>query len=217
MRVSRRHLFLLLLLTMPLGVAGCGSWSVWPGAGNTAAPQRVAGLLERGERQWTLHACGRNAARPLQPSAELQRLFEEVGQPGQLSIFVELDVFDRAGAWAVSQIHRVETTGRGCKDTRGAGSQWVGFSLADHWQVDITAQGMQLSTDDTEDGRQLAVISEQLPDGTMGFRGVHDQGLELWLYPTGCIERRTGDYYQRSAILVRDGQRLNGCGYQGAP
>ena len=132
MRSPRRHLPLFLLLTITLGVAGCGSWPVWPGAASTS----------------------------------------------------------------------------------GANNQWVGFSLADGWRVEITAQGMQLSTDDTEDGRQLAVISEQLPDGTMGFRGVHDQGLELWLYPGGCIERSTGDYYHLTSVLVRDGQRLNGCGYQ---
>lgn len=215
MRSPRRHLPLFLLLTIALGVAGCSSWSVWPGAGSTAAPQRVSGLLERGEDHWTLRACGQEHERPLQPTAELERLFDEVGQPGQLSIFTELDVIERGGRWVASQTHRMESTGRGCQNTRGANSQWVGFSLADSWRVDITTQGMQLSTEDTEDGRQLSVISEQLPDGTIGFRGAHDQGLELWLYPTGCIERSTGDYYHLSATLVRDGQRLNGCGYQG--
>lgn len=215
MVVFRRPLTLFLLTAMTLTTAGCAAWSVWPGADSEPA-QRVAGLLDRGDPHWTLHACGQHQERPLQPTAELERLFDEVGQPGQLSIFAELEVVDRDGRWEVSQIHRVESTGRGCRDTSAADSQWVGFSLADHWRVDITTRGMRLSTRDAEDGRQLSAISEQLPDGAIGFRGVHDQGLELWLYPSGCIERSTGDYYHRTAVLVRDGQRLNGCGYQGA-
>lgn len=209
------QLSLFLPLVMALGLSGCASWSMWPG-GDSAPVHRVAGLLERDGQQWSMRPCGTEQDQPLQPSAELERLFEEVGQPGQLSIFAELQVIDREGHWEAGKTHRVESTGRGCLDTSAAGSQWVGFSLADNWRVDITDRGMQLTTDDTEDGRQLAMISEQLPDGAIGFRGVHDQGLELWLYPTGCIERSTGDYYHLKALLVRDGQRLNGCGYQGA-
>ena len=204
----------LFLMMTALGLSGCASWSFWPGAERTPA-QRVAGLVDRGEQQWTIRACGQEHDRQLQPSAELERLFDEVGQPGQLSIFAELEVVEQDGRWVVTRTHRVESTGRGCLDTSAATSQWVGFSLADRWRVDISARGMQLSSDDAEDGRQLSMISEQLPDGTLGFRGVHDQGLELWLYPTGCIERSTGDYYHLKAVLVRDGLRLNGCGYQG--
>lgn len=215
MKVPGRRLLFCLPLAMALGMAGCASWSVWPGGGN-ATVERVAGLLERDGQGWTLYACGQEEGRPLQPTAELERLFDEVGQPGQVSVFAELAVLDRDGRWTINTIQRLESTGRGCLDASAADSQWVGFSLADGWRVDITAQGMRLSTDDTEDGRQLSAISEQLPDGTIGFRGVHDQGLELWLYPTGCVERGTGDYYHLNAVLVRDGQRLKGCGYQGA-
>jgi len=199
---------------MALGLSGCASWSFWRGA-EQATAQRVAGLVDRGEQHWTMRACGQEHDRLLQPSAELERLFEEVGQPGQLSIFAELEVDEQDGRWVVTRTHRVESSGRGCLDTSAAASQWVGFSLADNWRVDISARGMQLTSGDAEDGRQLSMISERLPVGALGFRGVHDQGLELWLYPTGCIERSTGDYYHFNAVLVRDGQRLNGCGYQG--
>lgn len=214
MAVPKGQLLLFSLLVMVLGLTGCASWSVWPG-GKDAPVQRVAGLLERGEQQWTMRACGEQHDRLLQPTAELERLFDEVGQPGQISIFAELEVHEQDGRWIATKTHRMESTGRGCMDTSAAASQWVGFSHAPNWRVDITAQGLQLSTDDGEDGRQISIISEQLPDGARGFRGVHDQGLELWLYPTGCIERSTGDYYHLNAVLVRDGQRLNGCGYQG--
>lgn len=214
MKVPGRPLSLLLPLVMALGMAGCASWSVWPG-GKSATAERLAGLLERDGQSWSMRACGQQQDRPLQPTAELERLFDDVGQPGQLSAFADLEMVERSGRWEVTDIHRLESTGRGCLDTSAADSQWVGFSLTDNWRVDITAQGMRLSTDDAEDGRQLSMISEQLPSGAIGFRGVHDQGLELWLYPTGCIERSTGDYYHLNAVLVRDGQRLNGCGYQG--
>lgn len=215
MKVPGRHLSLFLPLVMALGLAGCASWSAWSG-GESATAERVAGLLERDGQDWSMRACGQEQDRPLQPTPELERLFDDVGQPGQLSIFAELDVLDRNGRWEIKDIHRLESTGRGCLNTSAADSQWVGFSLADEWRVDISAQGMHLSTNDAEDGRRVSMISEQLPDGAIGFRGVHDQGLELWLYPTGCIERSTGDYYHLNAVLVRDGQRLNGCGYQGA-
>lgn len=195
-------------------LSGCASWSFWQG-GREAPAQRVAGLVDRAELHWTIRACGQEHDRLLEPSAELKRLFDEVGQPGQMSIFAELAVTEKDGRWMVDRTHRVESTGRGCMDTSAAHSQWVGFSLADGWRVDVGAGGMLLTSGDAEDVRQLSMISEQLPDGALGFRGVHDQGLELWLYPTGCIERTTGDYYHLSAVLIRDGQRLNGCGYQG--
>lgn len=208
------RLSLILPLLMALGSTGCASWSLWPGAENAPA-QQVAGLLERGEQHWTIRACGEEHDRLVQPTAELERLFEEVGQPGQMSIFAEIEVVEKDGRWVVLKTNRVESTGRGCLDTRAAASQWVGFSHEQDWRVDVSAKGMRLSVDDAEDGRQISVINEQLPDGSMGFRGVHDQGLELWLYPTGCIERSTGDYYHLTSVLVRDGQRLNGCGYRG--
>lgn len=214
MTASKKRFSHFLTLALALSLTGCASWSFWPG-GDDAAAQRVAGLIERAEQGWTLRACGQEHDRPLQPTAELERLFDEVGQPGQLSMFAELEVIERDGRWVVMHAHRVESTGRGCMDTSAADSQWVGFSLADKWRVDVSTQGMQLTADDAEDGRRVAMISEQLPDGALGFRGVHDQGLELWLYPTGCIERSTGDYYHLNAVLVRDGQRLRGCGYQG--
>lgn len=215
MAVPKGQFLLFFLLVTVLGLTGCASWSVWPGGQKDTPPQRVAGLLERSEQHWTMRACGEEHDRLLQPTTELERLFDDVGQPGQTSVFAELEVIEQDGRWVVSRTHRVESTGRGCMNVSAAGSQWVGFSHAQDWRVDITAQGMQLTTDDGEDGRQISIISEQLPDGAMGFRGVHDQGLELWLYPTGCIERSTGDYYHLNAVLVRDGQRLNGCGYQG--
>ncbi len=215
MAVPKARLLLLSLLVMVLSLTGCASWSVWPGGKKNAPVQRVAGLLERGKQHWTMRACGQEQDRLLQPTAELERLFDDIGEPGQMSIFAELEVIEQDGRWVTTKTHRVESTGRGCLDTSAAASQWVGFSHAQAWRVDITAQGLQLTTDDGEDGRQISVISEQLPDNALGFRGVHDQGLELWLYPTGCIERSTGDYYHLNAVLVRDGQRLNGCGYQG--
>lgn len=208
------HFSLFFMLAMTLGLSGCASWSFWSG-GVDGPSQRVAGLVERGESHWTMQPCGEESDRLLQPTAELERLFDEVGQPGQLSVFAELEVTGNGDRWVAGKTHRLQSTGRGCLDVSAAGSQWAGLSLADNWRVDITPQGMRLSTDDGEDGRQLSVISEQLPDGALGFRGVHDQGLELWLYPTGCLERSTGDYYHLSAVLVRDGQRLSGCGYQG--
>ncbi|SDR91948.1 putative lipoprotein [Halopseudomonas litoralis] len=198
-----------------LTLTGCASWSLWPVGQKSAGQQRVSGLLERGDH-WTFRPCGQEHDRLLQPTPELEKLFDNVSQPGQLSMFAELVVTEENGRWIVQKTHRLQSTGRGCMDNSAKASQWVGFSYDPAWRVDITAQGMQLTTEDAESGRQLSTISEQLPDGVQVFRGVHDQGLELWLYPSGCIERSTGDYHHLSATLVRDGQRLRGCGYQGA-
>lgn len=214
MAVSNGRFPLLAALGMVLSLSGCASWSLWP-KGDESGPQRVAGMLERGDRHWTLRACGQEHDRLLQPTPELRRLFDDVGQPGQQSMFAELEVAEEDGRWIVRKTHRVQSTGRGCMDSSAAASQWVGFSFDPAWRVDITAQGMRLTSEDAESGRQLSMISEQMPDGVLGFRGVQDQGLELWLYPSGCIDRSTGDYYHLSAVLVRDGQRLRGCGYQG--
>lgn len=200
---------------LTLTLSGCASWSLWPYGQESSGEKRVSGLLERGDH-WTLRACGQEHDRLLQPTPELEKLFDNVSQPGQLSMFAELLVTEEEGRWVVQKTHRLQSTGRGCMDNSANASQWVGFSYDPAWRVDITSQGMQLTTEDTENGRQLSVISEQLPDGVLGFRGVQDQGLELWLYPSGCIERSTGDYHHLSAVLVRDGQRLRGCGYQGA-
>jgi len=214
MAVWKGRFSLFAALGMAFSLSGCASWSLWPSGGESEA-QRVAGMLERGDKHWTLRACGREHDRLLQPTPELRRLFDDVGQPGQQSMFAELEVAEEDGRWIVHKTHRVQSTGRGCMDSSAATSQWVGFSFDPAWRVDITAKGMQLTTEDAESGRQLSMISEQMPDGVLGFRGVHEQGLELWLYPSGCIERSTGDYYHLSATLVRDGQRFKGCGYQG--
>jgi len=212
MTVPKGQFFLLLSLTLAL--SGCASWSMW--SSNQHAPaQRVAGLIERGEQQWTMRACGQEQSRLLQPTEELERLFDNIGQSGQQSIFAELEISEKGGRWVVNKTHRLESTDRGCMGAGEAASQWVGFSRAEGWRVDITTQGMLLTTKDGEDGRQVSMISEQMPNGTLGFRGEYDQGLELWLYPTGCIDRSTGDYYHLNAVLMRDGQRFQGCGYQG--
>ncbi|MCO5786443.1 hypothetical protein DHB74_08785 [Pseudomonas sp. G11-1] len=197
-------------------LTGCASWSLWP-AGEEAPSQLVSGLVERGgDDRWVLRPCGQEHERLLQPTPQLRELFDDVAQPGQVSMFAELRVTENEGRWVVQQTQRLQTTGRGCMDNSARNSQWVGFSHEPAWRVDISAQGLTLTTEDAESGRQLATIHEQLPDGAQVFRGVHDQGLELWLYPTGCIDRSTGDYYHLSATLMRDGQRLRGCGYQGA-
>lgn len=206
----------LAVVFLTLTVAGCASWSLWP-SGNEAASHQVAGMIERGDDgRWVLRPCGREHERLLQPTPQLRELFDDVAQPGQVSMFAELQVSEDEGRWIVQQTRRLQTTGRGCMDNSARNSQWVGFSHEPAWRVDISSQGLKLTTEDAESGRQLATIHEQLPDGAQVFRGVHDKGLELWLYPTGCIDRSTGDYYHLSATLVRDGQRLRGCGYQGA-
>lgn len=199
----------------PLILTGCASWSFWP-SDKEASAQVVAGLIERGDDdRWVLRPCGREHERLLQPTPQLRELFDDVAQPGQVSMFAELQVTEDEGRWIVQQTQRLQTTGRGCMDNSARNSQWVGFSHDADWRVDISSRGLTLTTEDGESGRQLATIHEQLPDGAQVFRGVQDQGLELWLYPTGCIDRSTGDYYHLSATLVRDGQRLRGCGYQG--
>lgn len=203
-----------LLSPLILALSGCAFWPV--GSSNHDAPvQRIAGLLERGEQHWTIRACDQQQSRLLQPTEELQRLVADIAQQDHVAVFAELAVSQENDRWLVKKTYRVKSADRGCMESEGANSQWVGFSRAEKWRVDITAQGMRLTTDDGEDGRQISIVSEQMPNGVLGFRGVYDQGLELWLYPTDCVDRSTGDYYHLSSVLVRDGQRLQGCGYQG--
>lgn len=208
------RLTLCAVLFTALSISGCASWSWWPGTENVAA-QRVTGVLEHANGNWTLQACGTQQALPLQPDSRLPELFKQVAQPGQLAIFGELEAEPREGRWVVQNTRRLLSTGRGCLDESAADSQWVGLSFNPQWRVDITGQGMQLTAPDSENGQKMSVISELLPDGSRNFRDAGERSLELWLYPNDCFERSSGDYYYLSATLIRDGQRLAGCGYQG--
>lgn len=209
------RLALYAVLVSALSLGGCASWGIWPGS-NTVAVQRVAGVLDQVNGSWTLQACGSQQVLPLVPSSRLPELFEQVAQPGQLSMFVELDARLQDGRWLAGDIRRMLSSGRGCQDTSAQRSQWVGISFNPEWRVDITDQGMQLTAADSESGQQLSVISEQLPDGSHNYRDANGRTLELWLYPSDCFERSSGDYYYLSATLISDGLRLPGCGYQGA-
>src|SRR5690606_39308405 len=79
-------------------LSACASWSPWQG-GREAAAQRVAGLVDRAEPHWTIRACGQEHDRLLEPRDELKRLLDEVGQPGQVSIFAELAATEKDGRW----------------------------------------------------------------------------------------------------------------------
>ncbi len=208
------RLALCAVLFSALSMGGCASWGLWPGS-NTAAAQRVEGVLDHTNGGWTLQACGSEQALPLVPGSRLPELFDQVAQPGQLSIFVELDAELQDGRWLARDIRRMLSTGRGCQDDSAEHSQWVGISFDPQWRVDIHDQGMQLTAADSETGQQMSVISEQLPDGSRNYRDASGRALELWLYPSDCFERSSGDYYYLSATLIRDGLRLAGCGYQG--
>lgn len=202
------------MLCAVLTISGCASWGFGSAKNNTSA-QRVAGVLNHTNEQWTLQLCGAEQADPIEADGQLSELFGKVAEPGQTAIFVELDAEQHDGRWQVRDIRRMLSTGRGCLDDSATASQWVGLSFNPNWRVDITDQGMELTLAGSETGQRVSIISEQLPDGSRSFRDSGERNLELWLYPSACFEPVSGDYYHLSATLLRDGQRLNGCGYQG--
>ncbi|MEH6567041.1 MAG: hypothetical protein V7756_17095 [Halopseudomonas sp.] len=198
------------LIAIVLLVSGCSllreSWS--------GPQQRMSGLLEQGNAGFSLRQCGADGAQPVLDSAELKAIFAQAAQPGQTAIFVDLlGRTDSAGRIQPSKVLRMQSQGRGCADTSANSAQWVALQYHPAWRAALAVNGLTRS-DAAQGYSPVSVVTEQLPDGSLNARSLSGD-LELWLYPQDCQDVATGDYFHMRSVLLVDGVRYSGCGYQG--
>tara|TARA_R110000764_G_scaffold133386_1_gene221459 strand:+ start:126 stop:740 length:615 start_codon:yes stop_codon:yes gene_type:complete len=199
-----------MLIAMVLLVSGCSllrnSWS--------GPEQRMSGLLEQGSAGFTLRQCGADAAQPVIENATLESIFAQAAQPGQTAIFVDmLGRTDSAGRVQAAKVLRMQSQGRGCADSSANDAQWVALQYQPAWRAVLAANG--LTRRDAEQAYSpVSVVTEQLPDGSLNARSLSGD-LELWLYPQDCQDVVTGDYFHLHSVLLFNGERQSGCGYQG--
>ena len=199
------------LATAVLLMSGCSLLSDrWAGG-----QQRLSGLLEQSESGFVLRQCGRDNAQAVSANDRLDELFAQSAQPGQTAIFVDLlGRVDSAGRVRSDEVLRMQSHGRGCADRSADAAQWVAVQSKPAWRVSLAANGLTRNDAERSYSPQ-PVVSEQLPDGSLSARGLEDAGIELWLYPQACQDAITGDYFHMSATLLLNGERYQGCAYQG--
>ena len=199
------------LATAILLVSGCSVLSDH----RAGEQQRLRGLLEQGADGFVLRQCGWDNAQSLRSSEALATLFEQTAQPGQTAIFVDmLGRVDSAGRVQPDEIVRLQSHGGGCADKAAEAAQWVAQGSKPSWHVKLAANGLTRSDDERVYPSQ-PVVSELLPDGSLSVRGLAGDNLELWLYPQACQDLASGDYFHMSATLLLNGERYEGCAYQG--
>jgi uncharacterized membrane protein len=201
------------LIIAGFATVGCSTWS---GRGDLEA-RRVTGLLETRDGQWHLEPCDRSPDLVVTDAGSIQALFDRVAQPGQTGIFVDVAGSVRAG-WSLTadEVVRMESSGQGCAAENATGEHWIASGLNRDWRVVIDRNGMAFTDEQNQSTGPVAMISEQLPDGSLSFRAEQDSTLELWLYPQHCFDY-ANDFSHLSATLVVNGTRMNGCAYKGAP
>ncbi|MFN3582089.1 MAG: hypothetical protein ACK4VV_16625 [Pseudomonas sp.] len=195
-------------------VSGC---ALMP-SGAPPSAERLTGLLEISPEAANVAPCAGGEQLALDNAGEVRALFERVAQPGQTAIFVDLNGRRNAqGGFAVDQVLRMQSAGRGCADQAYQSSQWLALGDAPYWQVRIGAQGMQWQ-DTVEDvlSAPIPLITEQVPGGTLSFQTLRGDQRELWITPQPCFDQGSGDYYHASVRLITAGSSQQGCAYQGA-
>lgn len=200
----------IMLIAMVLLVSGCSllrnSWS--------GPEQRISGLLEHNAAGFTLRQCGSDGAQPVIENAQLETIFAQAAQPGQTAIFVDLlGRTDSAGRVQPVKVLRMQSQGRGCADSSADGAQWVALQYQPAWRAVLAANGLTRSDADRAHA-PVPLVTEQLPDGSLNARSLSGD-LELWLYPQDCQDVVTGDYFHMHSVLLVNGERQSGCGYQG--
>jgi len=198
------------LIAMVLMVSGCSLLR-----NNFSGPQqRISGLLELHETGFTLRQCGAGTAQAVTASAGLNEIFQQAVQPGQTAIFVDmLGRIDNSGRVTPGEMLRMQSHGPGCAESSGHAAQWVALQYKPAWRATLTANGLTRS--DAQQGYPTApVVTEKLPDGSLNARSL-DGELELWLYPQRCQDVVSGDYFHMRAVMLINGERHAGCGYQG--
>ncbi len=201
------------LLFVVLAMAGC---AILPGARQEPS-ERLTGTLTAESGELRLLPCDGSNAIAVADSANIQPLFDQVVQPGRRSVFADITVRTLAdGGVEPVEVIRLQQKLSGCADQSHARTQWsvVGHGL--EWRMQIGPAGMQWLDQGTDSiALPVPVITEEIPGSAIGFQTLRGDSQEVWLYPDGCFEQSSGDYFHRTARLVRDGQTLTGCAYQG--
>ena len=201
------------LFLVVLGTVGC---AVLPGR-DAQPPQRIAGLLEMDSNNASLMPCGAKEAVSINKATALQALFVKIAQPGQTALFVDMTARPLAdGGLEPVEIIRMQTTGRGCADDVHAANQWVARGEGPDWRGLVGGQSMQWQEKGMDNlGKPVPLISEEVPGVSVSFQTLSGNARELWVSPEDCFARSSGDYYHRTARLIRNGETLTGCAYRG--
>ncbi|MGK0416482.1 MAG: putative membrane protein [Halopseudomonas sp.] len=201
------------LLFVVLAMAGC---AILPGARQEPS-ERVSGTLTAESGELRLLPCDGSSVMAVADSANIQQLFEQVVRPGRQSVFVDMTVRTLAeGGVEPVEVIRLQQSLSGCADQSHARTQWSVAGNGLEWRMQIGLAGMQWLDQGTDSvGLPVPIITEEIPGSAIGFQALRGDPQELWLYPDACFEQSSGDYFHRTARLVRDGQTLTGCAYQG--
>ncbi|PCC97573.1 hypothetical protein [Halopseudomonas pelagia] len=201
------------LLLVVVAMAGC---AILPGARQEPG-ERLTGTLTAESGGLRLLPCDGSNAMAVADSANIQQLFEQVVHPGRQSVFVDMAVRTLTdGAVEPVEVIRLQQELSGCADQSHARTQWSVVGNGLEWRMQIGPAGMQWLDQGTDSiALPVPVITEEIPGSAIGFQTLRGDSQELWLYPDGCFEQSSGDYFHRTARLVRDGQTLTGCAYQG--
>ncbi|PKM31789.1 MAG: hypothetical protein CVV07_01395 [Gammaproteobacteria bacterium HGW-Gammaproteobacteria-11] len=181
-----------------------------------AEEQRYSGLLLVAEGLSTLEPCDGSELRVLEQTDRLEALFNQVAQPGQTAIFVDLlGVEGTDQRLRVGDVIRMQSSGRGCADSAYVTQRWIAQGDSPDWRAELGSAGLQRVDQSVATATPLPVISEELPDVALSYRSLRGMALELLIYPQPCFSASSGDYFHRTAVLMQEGTRLAGCAYRG--
>lgn len=210
------------LLLVVVSMAGC---AIFPAAQEQPGA-RVAGILTLESGQLRLSPCDSSTPLAVAASGNIHPLFERVAQPGKPAVFVDMTArAAAAGGLEPVEVIRLQAGGNGCADQASARSRWVamggvaprGVGAGDEpaWRVQISPAGMQWQGAAASSSVPVPVISEEVPGSAISFATLRGTPQELWITPQGCYAQSSGDYFHRTARLMRNGETLTGCAYRG--
>lgn len=215
------------LLLVVVGMAGC---AIFPAAQEEPGA-RVAGILTLESGQLRLSPCASGNTVAVAASGNIRPLFERVAQPAGSAVFVDMTArAAAAGGLEPVEVIRLQADGKDCADQAHARSQWVamggvapigvaprGVGAGDEaaWRVQISPAGMQWQDAAASSAAPVPVISEEVPGSAISFVTLRGTAQELWITPQGCYAHSSGDYFHRTARLMRNGETLTGCAYRG--
>ena len=191
-----------------LGVAGC---AIMPGAREPIG-ERVSGRLGFQAGQLLLHTCNGAQSIPVSDTGTIRGLIERMAPAEDDTLFLDMIARSSGGELAPMEVIRLQTTDSGCSDTATQGSHWVALGGEPAWQLRIGPSGMQWQDNE---GKPIPVITEEVPGSVISFQALRGETQEVWISPEACFGQESGDYFHRTARVIRDGSTLTGCAYQG--
>lgn len=201
------------LLFVVVAMAGC---AFLPGALQEQGT-RMTGTLAIESGQFRLRPCDGTNAVTIADSANLRQLFEQVLPSGNQRVFADMTVHALAdGGVEPLEVIRLQQELESCANESDRRNQWLVVGHGLEWRVQIGPAGMQWIDQGTDSiALPVPIITEEVPGSAIGFQALRGDPQELWIYPDACFEQSSGDYFHRTARLIRDGDTAAGCAYQG--